>query len=519
MSPTAPRIGKIVIRDFRFFPGDETYIFDLGDDGKNLLLFGENGSGKSSLFHGLRLLLSEAPPPEGFDTYRNIFRPGEEGTLAVELTAGMPQDVIWEYGEMHPAETGETVFFDLARRATFLDYKALLRTSVFHENAESINLFPLLVETLLQHAELPDGRTVSQHWHALRTFIPQAPPPSDEDETDSDDLPDSVEQLNELATQFRDQLDEFLNISAGGRMSLVDRANRLLAKLTTGLTIETAVGDLRVAEVSGDPTTHPHSFAGMDVRLIATYAGQQIEHPAQFLNEARLTAIALALYLGAAQATTPGGGATALPRLLVLDDVLIGLDCSNRLPVLRLLDSEFADWQVILMTFDRVWFDLAKEYTESTGRWCYLTLRELPGPTGQPGRPVVEPCQDYLQRAKEHLANGDLMAACVYLRAAFEKRLKNVCRDHGIKVPYRPDPKEVKADHLWQAIKDRQKLREQKKQTDFLDPKLLQEVEEVRSIVLNRFSHSGTPNLTTAEVSEALNIIIKFQIYEFKKVS
>jgi hypothetical protein len=29
MSDTAPRIGKIVLRDFRFFPGNETYTFDL----------------------------------------------------------------------------------------------------------------------------------------------------------------------------------------------------------------------------------------------------------------------------------------------------------------------------------------------------------------------------------------------------------------------------------------------------------------------------------------------------------
>jgi len=46
------RIAKIEIKDFRAFPGPGTYIFDL-DDGKNLLIYGENGSGKSSLFYAL----------------------------------------------------------------------------------------------------------------------------------------------------------------------------------------------------------------------------------------------------------------------------------------------------------------------------------------------------------------------------------------------------------------------------------------------------------------------------------
>lgn len=517
MSLTIPRIGKIVLRDFRFFPGNETYTFDLGEDGKNLLLFGENGSGKSSLFRGLRLLLSETPPPGPFADYRNIFNTGEEGTVAVELTAGMPQDFKWEYGETHPAEGGETAFFELARRATFLDYKALLRTSVFHEDAECVNLFPLLVETLLRDSELPDGRTVLQHWSALRKWKPREAPPEAEEE--SEQLPGAEEQINGAAAIFRDQLDEFLNISAGGKRSLIDRANALLSKLTTGLVIRTEVGNLLVDKVSADPPDRPHAFTGAEVRLIATYAGQPIEHPAQFLNEARLTAMALALYLAAAQATTPRVGATDLPRLLVLDDVLIGLDWANRLPILKVLNEEFADWQVILMTFDRVWFDMAREYTEQSGRWCYLTLRELTTPPSQPGRPVVEPCPNYLDRAENHLRNGDLMAAAVYIRAAFETRLKNVCRDNGIKIAYKPNPKDIKVDQLWQEIIERQRFREANRQVDFLNPKLMQEVETVRSMVLNRLSHSGMPNLNTIEVAEALRIIRELQNHEFKNAT
>jgi energy-coupling factor transporter ATP-binding protein EcfA2 len=517
MTAPLPRIGKIVLRDFRFFPGDETYTFELGDDGKNLLLFGENGSGKSSLFHGLRLLMSETAPPRPLADYRNIFTGGEEGTLAVELTAGMPQDVKWDYGEAHPAKSGETAFFNLARRATFLDYKALLRTNVFHEDADCVNIFPLLVETLLREVELPDGRTVSQHWHGLRAFKPrEVPPPEPDGEPDT--LPTAADQIDEVAKSFRDQLHEFLNVSAGGRMSLVERANALLAKLTTGLEITTQVGALQVCEVSKDPATHPHSFDRAEARLIASYAGRPIEHPAQFLNEARLTAMALALYLAAAQATTPRVGTTDLPRVLVLDDVLIGLDWANRLPVLKILNEEFADWQIILMTFDRVWFDLAKEYTEHTERWCYLTLRELPTLPDQPGRPVVEPCSSFLDRSEAHLRNGDLMAAAVYIRAAFETRLKNVCRDHSIKVPYKADPRDVKADHLWQEIVERQKSRQANGQIDFIDRTLMQEVETVRSTVLNRLSHSGVPSLTSAEMDEALRIIRKLQSHEFKKV-
>jgi hypothetical protein len=208
-----------------------------------------------------------------------------------------------------------------------------------------------------------------------------------------------------------------------------------------------------------------------------------------------------------------------MPRLLVLDDVLIGLDFANRLPVLRILNEEFSDWQVILMTFDRVWFDPAREYTENTGRWRSLTLRELSAAPGRPGRPVVEPCADLLSRAEEHLQSGDLMAAAVYIRAAFETKVKTVCREHGIRVAYKPDPRDVRVDQLWEAIVERQKARQESGEVDFIDPGLMHEVEAVRSVVLNRLSHAGMPTLTSNEVKMALDTVRRLQQHNFKKSS
>jgi arginase family enzyme len=213
----------------------------------------------------------------------------------------------------------------------------------------------------------------------------------------------------------------------------------------------------------------------------------------------------------------PSTSGVQMPRLLVLDDVLIGLDFANRLPVLRILNEEFSDWQVILTTFDRVWFDLAREYTENSGRWKHLTIRELPSAPGQPGRPVVEPCADLLSRADVHLQSGDLMAAAVYIRAAFETRAKNVCREHGIKVAYKPDPKDLRIDQLWEAIIDRQKKRQEKGDVDFIDPDLMNDVETVRSVVLNRLSHAGMPTLTSSEVKMALATMQWLQRHRFKK--
>lgn len=68
-------------------------------------------------------------------------------------------------------------------------------------------------------------------------------------------------------------------------------------------------------------------------------------------------------------ACTPTATAAAL-KLLVLDDVLIGLDHSNRLPVLDVLNIRFADWQIVLLTHDRNWFDLARSHLPETDWKC-----------------------------------------------------------------------------------------------------------------------------------------------------
>src|SRR5207248_2483092 len=108
-----------------------------------------------------------------------------------------------------------------------------------------------------------------------------------------------------------------------------------------------------------------HSWPGEPKLILrAKFHETMLEHPGTFLNEARLTAIALTFYLAALKMAVPEAASLTSPepRLLVLDDVLIGLDMSHRMPILALLETEFVEkeWQVILLTYDKVWFELAQ---------------------------------------------------------------------------------------------------------------------------------------------------------------
>jgi len=115
------------------------------------------------------------------------------------------------------------------------------------------------------------------------------------------------------------------------------------------------------------------------------------------------------------------------------------------------------------------------------------------------------------------LKANDLMAAAVYVRAAFETRIRNVCRDYGVEIAYKPDPKDVKADKLWEGIVARQIKRAADRKSDFIAPTLMQDVETVRSTVLNRLSHSGSPTLVKNEVKFALDTMKSLEHHQFSK--
>jgi len=90
------------------------------------------------------------------------------------------------------------------------------------------------------------------------------------------------------------------------------------------------------------PTADYKSIERNHVRVDIKYHGKVIDKPHKFLNEARLSAIAISIYLGMIKRHVQG-----LPcKILFLDDIFIGLDIGNRLPLLRILDDKFSQYQI-----------------------------------------------------------------------------------------------------------------------------------------------------------------------------
>ena len=84
------------------------------------------------------------------------------------------------------------------------------------------------------------------------------------------------------------------------------------------------------------------------INIIANYKDRPLEKYHSFLNEARLSALAMSIYFASIHMLID----SISIKILVLDDLVISLDMSNRKKVLDILEKKFQDFQIFFFTHD-----------------------------------------------------------------------------------------------------------------------------------------------------------------------
>lgn len=169
-----------------------------------------------------------------------------------------------------------------------------------------------------------------------------------------------------------------------------------------------------------------HWYTIADLRLIIKKNGQIFSNGYRdYLNEARLSAIAVCMYLAALKVTNQNIDL----KILYFDDVFIGLDSSNRIPILNILRDEFSDYQKFISTYDRHWFELAKRqfqiHKEKSWKCIEMYVGHDIGPNGNKiNKPIINIGLSYVEKGTmylHHSSNPDYPAAANYFRKAFEE--------------------------------------------------------------------------------------------------
>lgn len=408
------RLHKIEITNFKAFRQ-----FTLPLEGRHLLVYGDNGAGKSSLYWALYTFLQSAGKQtqevtKYFDPAdpRNLLNVHEQaeanprpGEIALTLrNMATKQEIRYPVSKTDHSTFQDSAILKGDLASDFITYRFFFGFSAFR-HSKPFNVWPLFETEILPFCVSTSGgrQTPLEMWRAIES---EEPNPSG-----SRGLSGSY-----AYSGFHQQTDQFAKILTGIVDSISTEAQKFYdehfsqddaKKLTLRLGLTTPPSS------SGD-RQQEFEFTKPAITFGVQIDGKTIERPQSFLNEAKMTQLALSVRFAASLVNLHDSDL----KLLVLDDLLVSLDMSNRMKVVEILltDPALADYQKIILTHDRGLFE---EFRRMVGaahtEWCFRTLQGNP-------KDGIDPKEekDATEKATDYLKGHDLEAAALQLRKAAE---------------------------------------------------------------------------------------------------
>lgn len=406
------RLQRIEIRNFKAFRD-----FSLDLDGRHLLVYGPNGSGKSSLYWALYTFL-QSGKKSAIDKY---FDPAHDQ----KLLNIHENDPVSNPGEIAITFRDWATKFDVTHRISktvhstkknplitkgelasdFVTYRFFFGFSHFR-NSQTFNLWPLFEKEILPFCRTTSGGSAEDPWFVIQSGNPN---PWGERGTAGSGNYETFKQRTDAFAQILDPIVDSISTRA---QSFYDEH---FADVSPKLELELKV-------------TQPPSFSGTNqqtadfkipiVTLGVKLDGKLIDRPQSFLNEAKLTQLALSVRFAASLVNLHQSDL----KLLVLDDLLVSLDMSNRMKVVEILLSDtFAPYQKIILTHELGLFqELRRHIGSNHSQWQFAKLSG-----NAKDNPTLSIAKSDLEVAEDYLANDQLAECGSGLRKCAETILEN----------------------------------------------------------------------------------------------
>lgn len=483
------KINEIVINGFKAFPS--LYRIELG--GKHLLMYGENGSGKSSIFYALHCIFNSYRKP---DKGKKYFDKSNSQNLinryfVPENEKDLPHVAVNWY------DGGRNVFLSAVYNEGCVDFGKLseLETCfVNHQflygffnftNSNSINLFPIFQREILPY------KYIDEHETYLSLMYEQI-----KDEALKLGNNSSTKQINEMIDIFNSEIENFI-----GDINIVVSdiyKNYFKTEDNKDLSIV-----LTYPKENPNPDVYIDGFRlKWDNRLIRNQKGElerapnksliepiigieikedgvEIPKPQVYFNEAKLTAIALSIRFALLKGINNDDDATPPEgSFLALDDMLISLDMSNRAKVVDFLLKISDKYKIYLFTHDKMFFEYFKHKTKKNqDEWVYKEIYIDDEKT-----PYIRNSEDYLGQAEHYIKQHEYEIAGNFLRKAAELLCKNFLPN---KWQLSPDYSRLDLNGL---IHNSKRYAEESGMTDI---SVFEELDSFRKFILNPASHDS----------------------------
>ena len=405
------RLHHLEIRNFKAF---REFILNL--EGRHLLVYGLNGSGKSSLYWALYTFLQSARKtapevakyfdPSDLQNLLNLYEQNEAAPKPGEIALTLRDiatkiDTTYRISQATHGTHQQPPILKGDLASDFITYRFFFGFSHFR-NSQEFNLWPLFEQEILPFCVSTGGKNPLDCWLKVRAKNPNPYNYSGLPGTDAYDT-------------FRQNTSEFATILTGIVDAISTEAQKFYDK-------EFAAGDTAKVTLGLGLTTPPSAsgnnlqnfeFADPVIKFGIQLDGKTVNRPQAFLNEAKLTQLALSVRFAASLVNLHESDL----KLLVLDDLLVSLDMSNRMKVVEILLSEtFANYQKVILTHE---FGFFREFRRKIGvghsDWCFLRLEG-----GAATKIEAKSEKTDIHKAEEYLQGHDLDEAALSLRKAAE---------------------------------------------------------------------------------------------------
>jgi len=403
------RINRIEIQNFKAFSE-----FSIDVEGRHLLVYGANGSGKSSLYWSLYTFLQSARKPQY--SIAKYFTSGDKENLLnlhedvatrpgqITLTLRDEEtkiDTTYNISETIHGTYQEPIILNADLASDFIDYRFFFGFSHFR-NSERFDLWPLFEKEILPFCVPKNSRIPIECWNEIKSGKPN---PSGSGGVAGTYAYDEFHiKTNEFAVILERIINDISSEAQEFYNKHFSHKDPLPVTLKLGVTeLPSAVGSNK----DDFEFTRPFVEFGIQIN------GQAISRPQSFLNEAKMTQIALSIRFAASLVNLNQSDL----KLLVLDDLLVSLDMSNRKKVVEILLSEtFVDYQKVILTHDLGFFqEFRRKVASNHTDWCFLHLQGTSSTTITP-----VPVKTDLEKVEEYIAGHNLDEAALCLRKVTE---------------------------------------------------------------------------------------------------
>lgn len=461
------KLHELHIQNFKFFPklDPQSPLLEIG--GKNLLIYGENGSGKSSIYWAIYTLLESAfkQGESGKQKIKEYFtKDHEKGLVNIHATRARSQKpyikavlkdesgnqkeyLINGDEDTITAIQNNSDVRESGMASDFINYRVLFRLHHVKHSKDN-DLFGWFEDEIFPYIIIDSISRVNSLGDVYKEIKQGPKKVKDFDEPDTEVYPNPAMRFHSEEAVKKDykkyqtyerKLKKFNSKFKFYLRDRVKRANQILQK-DFGQNFEIKL-DYEPARAA--ITADKLNWTDPKVILkIPRYEGRKnvVKRAHSFLNEAKWTSIGLSIRFAILEDWTNRPN-TAELKLLTIDDMLLSLDMSNRDVVLNLLLNRYsADYQLLMMTHDRSFYEFAKRKIETSGKKRdWLVLEMYQDQLAKRAQPYFKPLKTNLQTAEDYFKQHDYPACAIYLRKEIERCLKNLLPPKYRKVPSRDD--------------------------------------------------------------------------------